>query len=144
MLKIGSKAPAFKLEASTGGEISLKDLQGQNVVIVFYPKNNTPGCDLQLTTLETYKNKFDAANTFVMAINSASIKAHLNYCSNKGFSFPILSDPGEVILAKYKSQKEEGKGVLRTVYAINEEGKVVFAERGQASYDDILAVLTAK
>lgn len=43
MLKLGSKAPAFKLEASTGGEISLADLKGQNVVIVFYPKNNTPG-----------------------------------------------------------------------------------------------------
>lgn len=79
----------------------------------------------------------------MLGINSASVTAHQNYCSKKGFSFPILSDPGEVVLAKYKSQKEEGKGVLRTVYGLNEEGKVVFAERGQASYDDILAVLGA-
>lgn len=43
MLKLGSKAPAFKLESSAGGELSLADLKGKNALIVFYPKNNTPG-----------------------------------------------------------------------------------------------------
>lgn len=142
MLKLGSKAPAFKLESSAGGELSLADLKGKNALIVFYPKNNTPGWNRQLAALEEYKNKFESVNTEVLAINSASIKSHQNYCDKKGFTFPILSDPGEKVLVKYKSQKPEGKGVLRTVYAINEEGKVVFAERGMASYDDILAVLS--
>jgi len=91
-----------------------------------------------LAALEAYKPQFEAVDTFVLAINSASVISHQNYCEKKGFSFPILSDPGENVLVKYKSQKPEGKGVLRTVYAINKEGKVVFAERGQASYEDIL------
>ena len=49
-----------------------------------------------------------------------------------------MSDPGEKVLASYKSQKPTGKGVLRTVYALDPDGRVIFAERGQASYDDIL------
>lgn len=83
-------------------------------------------------------------NTCVLAINSASVTSHQNYCEKKGFSFPILSDPNEKTLVKYKAQKESGKGVLRTVYALDPNGNVIFAERGQASYDDILAVIKEK
>ena len=74
----------------------------------------------------------------MLAINPASVKAHQNYVSKKGFGFPILSDPGEKVLAAYRSQKPTGKGVLRTVYALDPKGKIIFAERGQASYEAIL------
>lgn len=138
MLPIGHKAPAFELPSSTGDTLSLKDLAGRFAVIVFYPKNNTPGCDLQLTTLEQYRLKFEAVNTRVLAVNSASAAAHKSYCEEKGFGFPILSDPGEQVLAMYKSQKPEGKGVIRTVYALDPAGRVIFAERGQASFDAVI------
>jgi peroxiredoxin Q/BCP len=76
--------------------------------------------------------------TKVLAINPASVKAHQNYCNQKGFRFPILSDPEREVVAAYRCQKEEGKGVLRTVYAIDPDGKVVFAERGHADYNVIM------
>ncbi|UCG62864.1 MAG: peroxiredoxin family protein [Candidatus Zixiibacteriota bacterium] len=91
--------------------------------------------------MEHYRPRFEAHNTQVLAINSASPSSHKNYAAKKGFGFPILSDPGEKVLAAYNSQKAGGKGVLRTVYAVDPQGKVIFAERGQASYDDILAVI---
>lgn len=141
MLSIGKKAPAFKLESSLGGFLSNEDLLGKYAVIVFYPKNNTPGWNRQLGALEEYKGKFEKLNCRVLAINSASVESHINYCNKKGFSFPILSDPGEKILVKYKSQKESGKGVLRTVYALNPDGEVIFAERGMADYNDIIALI---
>lgn len=64
--------------------------------------------------------------------------SHKNYCSKKGFNFPILSDPEGKITAKFKSQKEGGKGVLRTVYALDTEGNVIHAERGMGDFDAIV------
>ncbi len=77
----------------------------------------------------------------MLAINSASVASHLNYTGKKNFGFPILSDPGEKVLAAFRSQKPAGKGVLRTVYAFSPDGKIIFGERGQASYDEIIEVI---
>ena len=67
--------------------------------------------------------------------------SHQKYIEKKNFGFPILSDPGEKVLAAYRSQKPTGKGVLRTVYAVSPDGKIIFGERGQASYDEIIGVI---
>lgn len=67
--------------------------------------------------------------------------SHANYAAKKGYGFPILADPGEKTIAAFKSQKPTGKGVLRTVYAVNRKGKIIFAERGQAGYEDVLAAI---
>ncbi len=80
----------------------------------------------------------------MLAMNPASVQSHRNYSEKKGYAFPILSDPGETVLAKYKNQKLRGKSVLRTVYAINPKGTVIFAERGHASYDAIMDIIKAK
>lgn len=143
MLKIGQKAPAFNLEASSGGKLSLKDLSGKFGVIVFYPKNNTPGWNLQLASLEAFKPQFEALNARVLAINPASVDSHKNYCNKKGFTFPILSDPEGKIVDKYKCRKEDGKGVQRTVYAFNPTGEIIFAERGMADYNDVIEAIKA-
>ncbi len=53
----------------------------------------------------------------------------------------MLSDPNEKITLKFKCQKPTGKGVLRTVYAINREGEIIYAERGMGNFDDILDII---
>ena len=131
----------FNLESSTGNKISLEGMAEKFAVIVFYPKNNTPGWNRQLATLESVKAQFESMNTEVLAINPASVLSHQNYCDKKGFSFPILSDPDEKIIAAYKSQKPEGNGVVRTVYAIDPNGQIIFAERGMADYKEIMEVI---
>ncbi len=80
-------------------------------------------------------------NTLVLAINPASVTSHISYSAKKGFSFPILSDPDGKILKAYLAEKPEGKGVLRTVYALDGDGKVIFAERGMADYKDIIEII---
>jgi peroxiredoxin len=69
------------------------------------------------------------------------VTSHQNYCSKKGFTFPILSDPNGAIVEKYKCTKSITGGVARTVYAINPESKFIFAERGMADYNDIMKVI---
>jgi peroxiredoxin Q/BCP len=137
MLKIGTKAPKFNLESSSGGKLSNGDLKGSNAVIVFYPRNNTPGCNIQLARLEKARTAFEKLNTKVLAINSAGVESHQKYCQKKNFNFPILSDPGEKILASFKAQKEKGKGVMRTVYAIDKDGKVISAVRGMGDFKEL-------
>lgn len=78
----------------------------------------------------------------MFGINKASIQSHQNYCTKKGFNFPILSDPGEEVTAKFKCQKPEGKGTLRTVYAVDTDGKVMYAERGQGDFEEILRIIS--
>ncbi|KAA3637113.1 MAG: hypothetical protein DWP97_01385 [Calditrichaeota bacterium] len=91
--------------------------------------------------MEEYKEKFDSENTIVFAINPASVTSHENYCSKKGFSFPILSDSDRTIAAKFKALKENGKSIQRTVYAFDPEGKIIYAEQGMGNYDDILDII---
>lgn len=69
--------------------------------------------------------------------------SHQNYITKKGFNFPLLSDAGEKVLVKYKSQKPAGKGVLRTVYAVAPDGKIIYAERGMGNFDDIIEIIKA-
>ena len=91
--------------------------------------------------LEAARAQFESMNTTVLAINPASIKSHQDYCDKKGYSFPILSDPGGKTVGAFDCHKLLGKGVARTVYALDPEGKVIFAERGQASYEAIMETI---
>jgi len=76
-----------------------------------------------------------------LAINPASVTSHQKYCGKKGFTFPILSDPDGLVVERYKSKKSIIGGVSRTVYAIDPDGKIIFAERGMADYNDIIEVI---
>jgi len=77
-------------------------------------------------------------------VNPASLKSHQTYCERKGFGFPILSDPGGEVTARFQCRKPSGKGVLRTVYALDTEGKVIFAERGQADLGKVSQLIAAQ
>jgi len=138
LLEIGTKAPKFNLESSSGGKLSSDDLIGHNTVVVFYPRNNTPGCNIQLANLEKSRLAFEKVNTRVLAINSATVESHQKFCTKKKFNFPILSDPDEKVLAQFKAQKEKGKGVIRTVYAIDKDGNIVSAKRGMGDFRELL------
>ena len=138
MLEIGDKIPDFNLESSSGGNLSSRDLSGQNAVIVFYPANNTLICNIQLARLEKTRASFEKINTRVLAINPAPVESHRKFCAQKKFNFPILSDPGENVLSQFKAQKNSGRGVIRTVYAFNKNGRLVSAKRGMGDFKQLL------
>lgn len=80
-----------------------------------------------------------------MAINPAKVESHAKYCTSKGFGFPILSDPDKSAVKAFGCINALTGGVSRTVFALDTKGKIIFAERGQASYDDVLtAIKSAK
>jgi peroxiredoxin Q/BCP len=135
----GQPAPEFALVANDGKTYALKDYSGRNVVLVFYPINNTPGCNKQLSALRDDQEKFDRANAQILGVNPAGSDAHQKFCSGFGFKFPILSDPELKVAKAYGAEKRGGN--RRTVVVVGPDGKVLFHRYGMPTDDEILGAL---
>lgn len=127
----GSKAPDFTLPSSEGGEVTLSDFKGKrNVVLYFYPKDNTPGCTKEACDFRDMSKKFQKKDTVVLGISADSLKSHDSFKSKYKLSFPLLSDENKEVIKKYGVWQEKslyGKkfmGIVRSTFVINKEGKI--------------------
>ena len=133
MLEIGTVAPVFTLPDKEGKLVSLKDFAGKKVVLYFYPKDSTPGCTRQAQAFRDAFAQFVEAGAVVIGISKDSVKSHLNFATKQELPFILLSDTEHTVLEAYEVWQEKklyGKvsmGVVRSVYVINEEGKVAAA-----------------
>lgn len=134
---VGDTAPDFTLKDHTGKTVELAAFRGKkNVVLVFYPRDETPGCTKQLCTIRDDFSQFTDADSVVFGINPQGADAHSQFVEKFNFPFPLLADPEKEVVAAYGC-----KGLLmtqRTVYGIDKEGKIVFAQRGAPDSDEIL------
>lgn len=133
MLAIGTQAPEFTLPDKDGNNVSLRDFLGQKVVLYFYPKDSTPGCTRQAQAFRDAFDKFTAAGAVVIGISKDSVKSHLNFATKQELPFILLSDTELTTLQAYEVWQEKklyGKismGVVRSVYVIDEEGRIAVA-----------------
>ena len=133
MLEIGTVAPVFTLPDKEGKLVSLKDFAGKKVVLYFYPKDSTPGCTRQAQAFRDAFAQFVEAGAVVIGISKDSVKSHLNFATKQELPFVLLSDTEHTVLEAYEVWQEKklyGKvsmGVVRSVYVIDEEGKVAAA-----------------
>jgi peroxiredoxin Q/BCP len=131
-LKIGDDAPDFTLRAQDGTSVSLAQFRGKsNVVLIFYPKDQTPGCTKQLCAARDDDAEYKAYNAAVFGVNG-----------DDGLTMPLLIDPGLAVAKTYDAVMGVGplKIVNRTVVGIDRNGKVAFYERGIPSTKAILSV----
>jgi thioredoxin-dependent peroxiredoxin len=142
-LAVGTPAPAFNLPASpTGAMVSLVRLQGKNVIIVFYPKDQTPGCTRQLCALRDDKALFDGLNTVILGSNPGSLDSHNRFAEKQDYPFGILVDADKAMAAAYGALKPEG-GIQRTVYVIDSTGIIRFAQQGMPSDETLAEVISS-
>jgi peroxiredoxin Q/BCP len=150
MLDVGKRAPSFKLESSDGGSVSLSDFRGKNVVLYFYPKDNTPGCTVEAQDFQKALPKLKKLNAVVLGVSRDSIASHCKFRDKFGLGFPLLSDPEHEMLEAYGAWGEKtlyGKkslGIIRSTVVIDEQGKVkrVFPKVKVAGHvDAVLAAL---
>ena len=133
MLAVGTVAPAFTLPDQEGNNVSLSDFAGKKVVLYFYPKDSTPGCTRQAQAFRDAFEKFVAAGAVIIGISKDSVKSHLNFATKQELPFILLSDTEHTVLEAYEVWQEKklyGKvsmGVVRSVYVIDEEGKIAAA-----------------
>jgi peroxiredoxin Q/BCP len=132
----GTPAPAFSLPDQDGRTVSLADLRGHNVVLVFYPGDDTPGCTKQLCEFRDQWAAAQQKNTLVFGVNPQSAKSHAKFVNKFRFPFPLLVDRGQTIGEAYKTK---GLIVKRTVYLIGPDGIIRFARRGMPDASEVLA-----
>ena len=120
----------FTAEATGGKNIRLKDLRGKNVVLYFYPKDNTPGCTLEGQDFRDLHDKFKRQKTVILGVSKDSIASHERFRDKQSFPFDLLSDPDEKLCKKFDVIKEKsmyGKkylGVERSTFLIDSAGKL--------------------
>ncbi len=132
-LPVGTQAPNFDLPASGGKQVKLADYKGKNLIIVFYPKDQTPGCTQQLCALRDDTEMFKALNTEFIGSNPDSVESHERFATAQNYKFPIVVDADRAMAQAYHALKEDGKGIQRTVYIIDAEGVIRYAKQGLPS-----------
>lgn len=130
MTAINKKAPNFSLKSSSGKVISLSELKGKNVVLYFYPKDNTPGCTIEAQDFSRESKEFKKLDTVVLGVSQDSIKSHCNFIDKQNINFELLSDEDGKVCQEYDVIKEKsmfGKkymGIERSTFVINKIGKI--------------------
>lgn len=140
-LPVGTKAPDFDLPATGGRQVKLSDYQGKNLIIVFYPKDQTPGCTQQLCALRDDTELFQGLNTEFLGSNPDSMESHEKFAAAQGYKFPIAVDANRLMAKAYRALKEDGKGIQRTVYIIDAKGVIRFAKQGLPPDSELVEII---
>ena len=135
-LPVGAKAPEFTLQDEAGHAVSLAGLRGKNVVLVFYPGDDTSVCTKQLCQFRDHWKDAGKKNTVVYGVNPWSAASHMKFRDKFHFPFPLLVDSGQKVAALYHAN---GLFIKRTVYLIGPDGVVRFARRGVPPPEEVLA-----
>ena len=138
---LNTNAPQFSLEASTGQQVSLSELAGSYVVLIFYPVNDSPTCNKQLKDADLNMQDFLMLNARVFGVNTATVEKQRAYCTRKRLQFPILSDPGGKVAKQYKAHMIWLPFNLRTVVVIDPQGIICYWKRGLPDTDEILTAI---
>jgi len=126
-IAVGKQAPPFTLEG-TGGRWSLADAAGGNVVIYFYPRDNTPGCTQEGVSFSGAQAQFKKLKTVIVGVSPDSLPSHEKFKQKMNFTFELLSDPDEKVCKLYDVIQEKsmyGKkymGVERSTFLVDASG----------------------
>jgi peroxiredoxin Q/BCP len=132
---VGTLAPDFSLPDDSGGVVTLSALRGADVVLVFYPGDDTPGCTKQLCQFRDHWTEARARRVEVFGVNPQSARSHVKFREKFHFPFPLLVDQGQKVAALYHAN---GLIVKRTVYRIGPDGIIRFARRGMPGPEEVL------
>lgn len=144
-------APEFTAPA-TGGSFTLAALRGKQVVLFFYPKDNTPGCTTESLAFRDLAPQFEAAGAVIVGISRDSVKSHDNFKAKLELPFVLVSDSDEQVCTAYnviKMKKMYGKevrGIERTTFLIDPLGVLRKEWRGvkvPGHVDDVLEAVQA-
>ena len=126
----GKAAPLFTLKDQNGDKVSLKDLRGQNVIVYFYPKDDTPGCTKQAIGFTALDKEFKKLNTLVLGVSPDDEASHDKFICKYNIPYTLLCDTDKKVMTKYGAYGEKmmyGKktiGVIRSTVWVDEKGKV--------------------
>lgn len=125
---IGEKVPEFRAQATGGKDVVLSALAGYNVVLYFYPKDDTPGCTLEGQQFRDMYEEFKAEKCLILGVSRDSLTSHDKFRDKYCLPFPLLSDPQEALCNLFdviKTKNMYGKqvqGIERSTFLIDKNG----------------------
>lgn len=129
-VEVGKAAPAFTLPDAAGKPVSLKDFKGQDVILYFYPKDDTPGCTKEACGFRDAWADLQKRGVVVLGVSPDGAAAHQKFAAKYELPFPLLSDVDKKVMTAYGAWGEKlmyGKpvtGVIRSTVWIGPDGKV--------------------
>jgi len=148
-VELNKPVPDFEAQATGDQTVRLADLRGQNVVIYFYPKDNTPGCTTEGQDFRDRMKEFVEHDTEIFGVSRDGLKAHENFRAKHEFPFHLISDKDETLCKLFdviKLKKLYGKehlGIERSTFLIDKEGVLRKEWRGVKVKDHADEVLEA-
>jgi peroxiredoxin Q/BCP len=148
-LNVGDMAPLFSLSADDDTIVSLADFKGKNVVLYFYPKDDTPGCTLEACGFQDALSSIEDLNAVILGVSKDSTSSHKKFKNKHHLTFPLLSDAEGLVCEAYGTWGEKsmyGKkymGIDRATFLIDGQGVLRQIWRGVKVAGHIPAVLEA-
>ena len=139
-LAIGSAAPDFTLPDQDGTPVTLSGLRGKNVVLVFYPADETRVCRQQLCEFRDVYQLAGDRGVLVYGINPGSAESHSSFRNKQNLPFPLLVDADKKVASLYHAN---GLIVKRTVYLVGRDGMIRFAKRGKPKPQEVFSLADA-
>jgi len=141
LLEVGSEAPVFEATTTDGGRIALPEFRGKKaVLLMFYPKDDTPGCTRQMCTARDEGKDYEAAGVRRFGVNPGSVDSHRRFADKYELDFPLIVDQDAEIARAYGVLKDTG-GIARATYLIGRDGRIAYAAAGAHGADEVLGAL---
>ncbi len=137
MLNKHQNAPEFTVPDQDGNPVRLSDFKGkQNVVLYFYPKDDTPGCTIEANQFTALANEFAAADTVVLGVSKDSCESHQAFITKFGLNVKLLADTSGELCERYGVWQEKEKngvkklGIVRSTFIIDKNGTLADVQYG--------------
>lgn len=146
-LEVGDKAPEFEALNQDGVKVALKDFIGKNVVLYFYPKDNTPGCTTEACEFSANYDQFIKNDTVIIGVSPDSVKSHVGFIAKQNLKHILLSDEDKEISKLYgvwqvkKNYGKEYLGIVRSTFVIGKDGKIAKIYKSVKAKDHAAKVL---
>jgi peroxiredoxin Q/BCP len=150
--KVGDVAPDFRLPSTRGKDLTLKEFRGKDVILYFYPKDDTPGCTAEACSFRDHESDLAKHHAVVLGVSTDSLESHEKFQEKHHLNFPLLADETADVAKMYGVWKEknlDGRrtwGVARTTYWIGSDGRIkkIYKKVDTSRHaEDILGDLTA-
>jgi peroxiredoxin Q/BCP len=127
----GDQAPDFTLPSSSGKSVKLSDFRGKNVVLYFYPKDDTPGCTKEACSFRDNLPKFGEMDAIILGVSKDSLDSHADFIKKYGINFTLLSDEDLKVNKLYGTWVEKENygrkywGTERSTFVVGKDGKIL-------------------
>ena len=129
-LKVGDKAPDFSAATNGGGTVKLADFKGKNIVLYFYPKDDTPGCTKEACAFRDEFAALKKKGAVVLGVSTDPVKAHDKFVEKYKLPFTLLADEDHAIVEAYGVWGEKTfmgrkyQGTFRVTFLIGPDGRI--------------------